>query len=200
MDYGRIDCARKTGEERFTAGSTDLGFDLATFWQWSTSDLVNNVTRGRLAEYLVARALGLGVDDIREEWAPYDILSPDGVKIEVKSAAYIQSWAQTKLSPIQFLVPKTRGWNADTSVMEVEARRQADVYVFALLAHTDQESINPLNVNQWRFYVLHTDALNSRTRSQHSITLASLETLAGGWIGYSHLGEAISAVAWRKRL
>ena len=60
-----------------------------------------------------------------------------------------------------------------------ESKRQADVYVFALLAHTDKTTIDPFNLDQWRFYVLPTAALDGRTRSQHSITLRSLEKLGG---------------------
>ena len=42
---------RKTGSEAFQLGSTALGFDLLSFWQWSASDLVSNALRGRLAEF-----------------------------------------------------------------------------------------------------------------------------------------------------
>ena len=38
-----------------------------------------------------------------------------------------------------------------------EAKRHSDVYVFALLAHLDQRTINPMDVSQWRFYVLTND-------------------------------------------
>src|SRR5436309_1595976 len=95
-DLGRIEHTRKTGAERFRSDGKDLGFDILSFWQWMCSDLVSNATRGILAEFLVARALGVGREDIRDEWAAYDIETPDGVKVEVKSSAYIQSWAQQR--------------------------------------------------------------------------------------------------------
>jgi hypothetical protein len=56
-------------------------------------------------------------------------------------------------------------------------QRQADVYVFALLAHREKTTIDPMNVAQWEFYVLPTRVLDSRARSQHSITLRSLQSL-----------------------
>lgn len=62
---------------------------------------------------------------------------------------------------------------------DTEIKRQADVYVFALLAHTDKATVDPLNVKHWRFYVVPTRVLNARTRSQHSITLNSLCALCG---------------------
>ena len=65
------------------------------------------------------------------------------------------------------------------------------VYVFALLAHKDKSSIDPLNVRQWRFYVLPSVILDARTRSQHSITLNSLEALAGAAILYGDVQAAV---------
>lgn len=131
---GRLRPRRMTGDEPFRAGSTVLGFDLLGFWQWSCSDLVSNATRGVLAEYIVARALGI-VEGVRDEWAAYDLITPEGIKIEVKSAAFLQAWHQEKSSSISFRTPKTKAWNSETNALSDTARRQADVYVFALLSH-----------------------------------------------------------------
>jgi hypothetical protein len=188
---GRLEGERKTGEEPFRIGDKDLGFDLLSFWRWMASDLVSNATRGRLAEYIVARALGLAEKDVRDEWAAFDLKTKSNLKIEVKSAAYVQSWHQTELSKITFLVPATRAWDANTNKQSMVAQRQAEIYRFALLAHRDKATIKPLDVNQWEFYVLPTTALNKRTRSQHSITLKSLKTLAGKAVTYSELSLAI---------
>ena len=192
---GRLTTTRKTGAERFHEHGEEFAFDLLSFWQWSVSDLVSNVTRGRLAEYIVARALDLGSEGVRDEWAASDILTPSGIKVEVKSAAYIQSWYQRALSAVSFLVPRTLAWDADTNVQAQEARRQADVYVFALLAHIDKPTIDPLDLSQWRFYVLATSALDARNRSQHSITLKSLEALAGPPVEYSRVNDAVARAA-----
>ena len=77
-------------------------------------------------------------------------------------------------------------WDADTNRQALESKRQADVYVFALLAHREQETIDPLNLDQWDFYVLPTRVLNARARSQHSITLRSLDALAGGSVMFAN--------------
>jgi hypothetical protein len=191
----RLTTTRKTGAERFHDCGKELGFDLLTFWQWSTSDLVSNVTRGRFAEYLVARALGLSADGVRDEWAAFDLCTVLGTKVEVKSAAYVQSWYQRALSAVKFVVPKTLAWDAKTNKQAQEARRQADVYVFALLAHVDKTTIDPLDVSQWRFYVLPTAILDARSRSQHSITLTSLEAVAGSPVDYWDLNDAVERAA-----
>jgi hypothetical protein len=185
---------RRTGDERLHRDGQDLGTNLLDFWQWSASDLVSNATRGILAEYFVALALGIPTDGVREEWASFDLQTPTGIKVEVKSAAYVQSWRQTRLSRIQFVTPMTRAWSSVTNVQSTELKRQADVYVFALLAHQDKPTIDPLNVNQWQFYVLPTSALNARTRSQHSITLKSVCALCEV-VPFEQLAAAIESAA-----
>ena len=59
-----------------------MDLTLLDFWSWSASDLVSNATRGRLAEFIVANALGVE-SGIREEWAAYDLATATGIKIEV---------------------------------------------------------------------------------------------------------------------
>jgi hypothetical protein len=64
--FAQILVSRKTGGERFRCGSEPLPFDLLSFWQWSASDLTSNALRGRVAEFLVAQALGVA-DGVRAE-------------------------------------------------------------------------------------------------------------------------------------
>jgi hypothetical protein len=47
----------KTGDDRFTHQGQDIGANLLGFWRWACSDLVGNVMRGVLAEYIVGLAL-----------------------------------------------------------------------------------------------------------------------------------------------
>jgi hypothetical protein len=174
---GRLSVQPRRGDEPIHDNGVPLGPKLCDFWRWSTSDLVSNVVRGVFAEFIVARALGIDTSGVRDSWAAFDLLTPDGVRVEVKSAAYVQSWWQRRLSPISFGVRRTRAWSEEAG-LAADAARQADVYVFALLAHADKASIEPLNVDQWRFFVVPTAVLNACSRSQHSITLASLRRLA----------------------
>lgn len=185
-------------EQEPLQGNEQLYFDnrkheatVLNFWKWSASDLLSNATRGRFAEFIVALALGISFEKIRDEWGAYDLETPEGIRIEVKSAAYVQSWYQQKESTISFRVPKTRAWDSRTNKQERESKRQANVYVFALLAHRHQKTIDPLNLDQWHFYVLPTSVLDARTRSQHSITLKTLDSLSGGPVSFAHLREAV---------
>jgi hypothetical protein len=90
----KLHVVRKTGAERFHANGCPFAFDVLGFWRWSSSDLVSNALRGVLAEYLVACDIGVA-DGTRMEWDAYDLKTPGGVKVEVKSAAYLQLTASS---------------------------------------------------------------------------------------------------------
>jgi hypothetical protein len=192
--------SRRTGAEPLHDNGQPLQFDLLAFWQWSASDLVSNVTRGRLAEFIVATAAGIDVNGVRNDWDAYDLTTSDGIKIEVKSAAYLQSWHQARLSDICFRTPRTRAWDAATNRQSGESRRQADVYVFAVLHHQEKSTIDPLNLAQWSFFVLPTRLLDHRTRGQDSITLKSLRALAGDACSYRALADAVRRAAATQNL
>ena len=196
MPLSRIHVEPKSGSEPIHTEGQPTGRTLLDFWQWSASDLVSNATRGVLAEFLVAMALGVPPDQPREEWAAWDLTTPEGIKVEVKSAAYVQSWSQKELSKITFNTPKTRAWVVESNQQSREIRRQADVYVLCLLAHKDKTTINPLDLSQWEFFVLPTSVLDERTRSQHSITLPSLLRLHGPGIFHTGLRAAVSRAAF----
>ncbi len=114
--------------------------------------------------------------------------------VEVKSAAYLQSWAQKDYSRISFGTPVTLAWDADAGGFAGVARRHAQVYVFALLAHTDKATVDPLDLAQWVFYVLPTAVPDGRTRSQHSITLKALQGLTRAVI-FGELRQAVKLAA-----
>ena len=186
-----LEITKRSGNEKFQYESKNLDFNLLSFWQWSSSDVVSNYTRGIFAEYMVGKALGcIKDDDVRDEGRAYDLDTQAGVRIEVKSAAYVQSWKQSRLSKISFNVPKTFGWDRETNKFDTEKKRQADVYVFALLFHKDKETVNPLDISQWEFFVLLTKVLDQRERSQHSITLPSLKKLTDS-VSFFELRQAV---------
>lgn len=164
------------------------------FWQWAYSDFLSNALRGVLAEYIVARAVGC-THRPRTEWDAYDLKTDSGLKIEVKSAAYLQTWAQKQHSPIRFDIGLKRGWDAETNLYAAEAKRSADVYVFCVFASHDRGTANPLNLEQWFFMVCGTKLLNEQFPTQKSVSLASLEALGLDRFGFEALGAAIERAA-----
>jgi len=193
-DLGQIAPSLKTGDEPFRAGTTPLGFRLLDFWRWSYSDLVGNTGRGILAEYFVARALG-SPQETRDEWLPFDVRAACGPKVQVKSAAFLQSWRQKKHSDIVFSIRRSRSWDPETNVLASEPTRDCDVYVFALLAHRDDKTtLDPMDVSQWRFYVLSRSAVETYPRSQTSITLTSLERYGARALLYEELRKEVESL------
>jgi hypothetical protein len=144
-----------------------------------------------LAQFLVAKALG----DIRlrdDGWGDFDVLTPEGIKVEVKSSGYLQSWSQTTLSKIVFSGLKARPWDAMTG-RGLAPQFRADVYVFAV--HTCQEPANydPLDYTAWEFYVL--PAKTIRGLDQKTISLPRLKALAQDAVPWDQLHVAVQAAA-----
>jgi hypothetical protein len=194
LSLDRLVVTPKTGREKFRLDAQDLDFDLQSFWRWSASDLLSNTTRGVLAEYLVARALGVQADGMRSERATHGFQTDDGIRVGVKSAAYLQSWQQRQLSQISFVAPRRQLWNTADRPPERTAR-QVDVHVFALLAHQDKSTVDPMVIDQWSFFVVAASVLEQRTRSQYSITLPSLARLSGPPVPFRRLCEAVATAA-----
>ena len=190
MNLDRIRIKPKTGQEKLIYNGKELNFSVVDFWSWSTSDILSNTIRGGFAEFIVATALNLDMTVLRDEWSAFDLKTPEGIKVEIKCSAYIQSWFQRTLSTISFSTKHALYWDSDTNKFSDIKKRHADVYVFCLLHHTDKATIDPLNINQWEFYVLSTQTLNDYKRSQHSITLKSLRGLTSK-IPYEKLKQAI---------
>lgn len=178
----------KTGDELIGGANNPTGPTLLDFWKWSASDVLSNAPRGVLAEFLVGHALG-ALDSPREAWASFDLETREGLRVEVKSAAYVQSWYQNKLTEIRFDIGQKQ--NEDSTKRD----RHSDVYVFALLAEQDMEKINPLDIGQWEFYVVSTCELNRRYENQATLGINPLRRLARQVVPYAELEAKVKSVA-----
>ena len=170
---------RRSGDEELPSGV------LRDFWRWIGSDLVGNTTRGLFAEYLVGLAVGAltgkDADSVRDEWAAHDLVTPNGITIEVKSSAYLQTWRQEKEATPRFGIARTEAWNSATGKSSEEKGRWSDVYVFCLLHHRNKATLDPRDVNQWTFFVLF---------SPLPLWKRSSETRRGsGWAGCGNSGR-----------
>lgn len=184
-----INC--KTGNEPFTSNENNLPFNLLDFWKWSVSDILSNSTRGVLAEFIVSQALKANTQIIRTEWDAYDLITPKGIKVEVKSSAYLQTWEQNEYSKISFSVRQAKPWDNDSGKRVKVAIRSADIYVFCLLNHLDKSTVNPLNLNQWEFYVCSIEELNNFAKNQKTLSLNQLRKLTNS-IQYEDLQTQVN--------
>ena len=199
---------RLKGNERFRFDGKELAKAIVKdFWSWANSDILNNTTRGILAEYLVAQALSLDISkSIRKEWDAYDLLYGE-TKIEVKSAAYVQSWHQD-------CCPKsTIGFNIKPKRVEEdkhledngsckrpwskERKRRCHVYVFCLLKERERNKVCPLDISQWDFYIVDVDIFN-KIYDKERISLSRLEKLVADdsarKVSYCKLRDAVDGL------
>lgn len=174
-----------TGREPFGG----VGATVAEFWRWGFSDLRTNIVRGILAEFLVAKAVGAR-EPVRVAWDNFDVVSGAGTRIEVKSSAYLQSWAQKRLSTITFTGltglrwDAKEGWGDDREV-------RADVFVFAIQVCCEPTLYDPFDVDQWRFHVVSADDV--REHGTRSVGTSFLRRYAPEPVSFDGLAEAIEA-------
>lgn len=148
-------------------------------WQWTSSNLLDNTMRGMLAEYMVATALGAAEKAIRTEWDAFDLVTDSGIKVEIKSSAFLQTWAQEKSSAATIQIRETLAWDKDQARYEEKRRRQADVYVICIFTGTDITRDDILDLDLWTFLVVPTTVLNEKFPGQKTVRLTVLAKTPG---------------------
>lgn len=195
--YPAIEPKRLTGEEMLLSPGGEAVGTLIDFWSWAYSDLVGNAERGALAEYIVACALQINHMD-RIAWDKYDLLTQNGISVEVKTSGYLQTWEQQTLSKPIFGIQRTYGWDSKANKYDTEQRRQADIYVFCVHKHTDQATINPLLISQWEFYLMPTVELDKNFGAQKTVTLSALIRAGAEKCEYCNLKDRIYQICAEK--
>lgn len=161
------------------------------FWQYAYSNFTDNRNRAALAEFIVAKAMGV-TKTPETSWESYDILSTEGIKIEVKCSGYLQSWKQDKPSTPTFDIKRKYGWVGETNELDSKLDRQADVYVFCLHKEGEIDKANPFQSDQWQFYVVPTSLINEKLDNQQSVRISTIETVLGTTsVKYEGLKESI---------
>lgn len=195
--YKRIPVKKLSGEEVFK-NTGNKQFSILDFWQYAFSNLNSNVLRGALAEFIIENALRDRNDiGVRNPWADRDV-DFKGKKIEVKCCSYIQDWDQKELSRISWSGLKARNlyWSSAYGKFQPDAPKgyKADIYILALLDHKDSSTLNILDMNQWRFYVLSKERLKELCRNGHSLSLNRLEKFKVKSIGFNEISKELASV------
>ncbi|MCC2601607.1 hypothetical protein [Sphingopyxis yananensis] len=132
--------------------------------------LVTNVLRGHVAEAIIALALEPEWSWCSADYAGWDFERPDGLRLEVKQSAAMQSWSTVKPSkPIFDVAMRTGHWQGGTEWI-AQVGRPAHIYIFAhhgiYADHADHR--DPW---QWQFYVV-------ATRDLPDVKQAALSTIS----------------------
>ena len=162
------------------------------FWQWAFSDLRANTTRGVLAEFIVARAVG-AKQAVRGAWDDFDVEAPDGTRIEVKCSAHLQSWGQKQISKLSFSRLTGRKFDEVTGTYGVEKRVRAQVFVFAVQTHEDPSTYDMLSIHHWQFYVV--GAKEVAAHAKNSVGISWVKKHSEGPTDFEALADEIAAIA-----
>lgn len=178
-----------SGDEKFYLNGSDLGLSVIDYWQFQFSNLIDNL--GYVAEFLVAKALAKDEPENCNGWTLFDTMYK-GKRIEVKSTSYWQSWKKSHTISEQrvFSIRKT---HVEYQNSKADLARQNDIYIFCIDIGRTQESANPLNLENWQFYVIPTKVIDEKCGDQKTISLNRVRELYGNKQGlpYDQLKGAV---------
>ena len=171
------------GNEHFTKKGEATELTILEFWRWHFSEIFD--LQSKIAEYIVGKALGLTEAQNVGEWTLFDMMYR-GKRIEIKETSYYHAWQtdeEPKSKQRSFGITKAYdNYKAENSPL----RRQNDIYIFCLNTGETREASNPLELNNWQFYVLSTDVINRKCGDAKTISLSRVEKLAKK-VSYSEL-------------
>lgn len=191
MDFNRKPVGLQDPNKLFTDGGKPMGLTALDYWRFQFSNFWD--AQEEVAEFLVAKALGLDLPYNKNGWTTCDILYK-GKRVEIKASAYFHSWrGDGKVSKQrEFGIPETVGQHNEKKEV---AERQNDVYVFCLNLGDSFESSDPFEMAHWEFYVVPTSVINQECGHQDKVSLGRLRTITPEWgkVSYSRLKAAVDA-------
>jgi len=171
------------GDEPFELDGERLDFDLTDFWRFHYSNIYD--IQGRIAEFIVAKALGIHASQNDQYWTLWDLTYRD-VRIEVKETSYYHSYnKEGKFSKQRsFGIAKAHGSYDPEISGNTDFCRQNDVYVFCLNTGYTKEDSYPLSLNNWEFYIVPTKVINEKCGDNKTNSLNRIKAL--GFLPHSY--------------
>lgn len=212
--------SRKINEPSDAAFNGDVQLSqasLADFWRWGFSDLCDDDVKGVFAEWLVHKLLETQ-SPRRISWANSDVMTADGVTLEVKATSYWQSWkwidgtGKQREKPLYGPTDDSRVRFAGLTARNAEGPANAgdnralksQLYAFAFQHEKDYERWNAMDLSQWEFYVFpakELPSLGGRTvklltlrKHQSPMTAAQFVKCANELIANGALGNAVATM------
>ena len=181
------DSLKVNGEDRFS---------VLDVWRYAYCQLGDDI----LAEFLVAKALGVEKAENNSYWTAYD-MSYRKKRIEVKATAYVHAWNKKRVSQVRTfsIAPSKNDYWLDIPQPDGQVQnlqRQSEVYVFCLNANQDIENHDILDVDQWEFYVVPTYVINEYTKkynnpNQKKISFGVVRSLSSGAVKFDRIRAAV---------
>ena len=181
------------GNEKFLSSGKELAFDFSDFWRFHYSNIYS--LHGEIAEFVVARALGIVEAQNAAYWTLWDITYRN-IRIEVKATAYFHLWnSDGKISRRRtFGIAAANGSYDPQKCGNTDFCRQNDIYVFCLNQGETKESSYPLDMDKWEFYVVPTAFLNEHCANNKTISLGRIRSFGFEAICYENLKAEIDRI------
>ena len=172
-------------------------FSVQDYWRFIYGQLGGQSPQ--IAEFLIARALGVEKAENVDYWSAYD-MSYRGRRIEVKETEYIHPWNRKRVSQVRtFSIAPSNNeyWGSDMKLYpEKKLARQSDVYVFCLNTNQDLQNRDPLNLEHWEFYIVPTFMIDQyaerrKNPNQKTISLSAVKNLAGRGVSFPEIKSEV---------
>ena len=185
-----------TGKEKFIFDNQEQAFDMLDFWRFHYSNIYD--IQGRIAEFIVAKALGIHTSQNDQYWTLWDMTYND-IKVEVKETSYYHSFNEKgKYSNYRsFGIGMAHGSYDATKSGNTEYKRQSDVYIFCLNTGYTAEESYPLNLNNWEFYIVPTRVIDEKCGTNKSITLNRIKNMGFAPKRYDEIKTTIDSLNLR---
>lgn len=171
-------------------------FSVLDFWRYRYGYLAGQSPE--IAEFLVARALGIEKAENVAYWTAYD-MSYRGMRIEVKSTEYVHSWNKKRVSDVRTfsIAPSNNKYWGNEKAGKLS--RQNDLYVFCLNTNKEVQNPRPLNLDDWEFFIVETARINRYAEkngnpNQKKISLNVVSRMAKHAVKWMDLKQEIDRI------
>ena len=177
--------------EKFIIDNNELDFGILDFWKSKYSNVFN--MQEYIAEFIVEKALGIEKSQNIDYWTLYDILYRNK-RIEIKETSYYHPWNENgKVSKVRTFGITKANSNYETKESENKYERQNDIYVFCLNNGFTKETSDPMNLNNWEFYVVPTKIIDEKCGDNKTISLGRVKKLSEP-INYKKIKKTIDRI------
>ena len=157
------------GNENFSLNNKEMDFGILDFWKYKYSNVWN--MQEYIAEFIIEKALGMEKSHNTDSWTLYDILYRN-TRIEVKETSYYHPWNEDgNISSQRTFGITMANSRYENEIEENKFERQNDIYVFCLNTGQTKEESNPMNLNNWEFYIIPTKTINEECGKNKTISL-----------------------------
>ena len=181
-----------TGEEKFQQNGKEIDMSMLDLWQFKYSNIFN--MQEVIAEYLVAKALEKEKADNDTYWTLWDIDYREK-RIEVKETSYYHSYNKPgKISKQRVFGINKANSSYEYEIEENRYERQNDIYVFCLNIGETAETSNPLNLDNWEFYIVPTDTINNNCGDNKTISLGRIQSLGFKAMRFDQIKKCVDEI------